>query len=89
MRNTTRNMTVILGLLFFVFIRPCHSEQILILGNYKKPPKNYLEDSREKVILIEIMDYIDWKIPQGFQYELYPWTRPYRDYRIVHEPGKA
>lgn len=70
------------GLLALMFFLTCSAqlsaEQITIFGNYNKPPKYYLQGNEPKGILIEIMKYVDEKLPQDFSYKLYPWKRSYQ-----------
>ena len=54
-------------------------DPIVIFGNDEKPPKNYLENDQPIGILIEIMQYADQRLPQSFEYRLYPWNRAYRN----------
>lgn len=64
----------------------CIAKDIIIYGNENKPPKYFLEDAQAKGILIDIMKYVDAKLPSNFKYELYPWKRAYH-YAQNHKGG--
>ncbi len=79
MNKTTKLILPLIVFLLFFHAGFCFGEQILILGNHKKPPKNYLENDKPKGILIEIMNYVDQKLSLSFEYKLSPWKRVYLD----------
>ncbi|MGJ8681808.1 substrate-binding periplasmic protein, partial [Paraglaciecola sp.] len=62
-------------LALYCFSSALLSNEIIIYGNENKAPKYYFEDKKAKGILIDIMRYVDSKLPETFNYELYPWKR--------------
>lgn len=67
------------AILLLLCALPCLSESILIFGNAKKPPKNYLQEGQPRGTIIAIMRYADERLPESFEYHLYPWERAYRN----------
>ncbi|MCG7898344.1 MAG: transporter substrate-binding domain-containing protein [Candidatus Thiodiazotropha lotti] len=69
--------------LFFILLPlsalTAQCDEIVILGNYDKPPKIYLENGYPRGFLIEIMQYLERKLPYNFKYQLYPWRRAYKN----------
>jgi polar amino acid transport system substrate-binding protein len=65
-------------LLLLTLSLPCAADSIIIFGNANKNPKVYLEDKRPRGTLVEIMKYVDQRLPENFTYELYPWSRSYQ-----------
>ncbi|MCG8015184.1 MAG: transporter substrate-binding domain-containing protein [Candidatus Thiodiazotropha sp. 'RUGA'] len=72
---------LILQSLLLVILLPltAQCDEILILGNYDKPPKIYLKDGNPQGFLIEIMQHLEQKLPYNFKYQLYPWRRAYKN----------
>jgi len=66
-----------MGALLLFHGAPCFSEEIIIMGNYDKPPKYYLENNEAEGILIDIMKYVDRNVDQSFRFKQYPWKRAY------------
>lgn len=69
--------TSLIMLVTLTFSPQCFGEAIVIMGNENKPPKVYIEQGEAKGILVDIMKYIDDRIPQAFEFELMPWKRAF------------
>jgi len=67
----------ILLLLILSILTSIQAQRIPIYGNETKMPKIWLENNQAEGILIEIMKYADSKLPENFEYELYPWARAF------------
>jgi polar amino acid transport system substrate-binding protein len=63
----------------FCYCNLCFAEEIIIRGNFDKPPKIYQESGKAEGILIDIMKYIDQNMSQSFKYKLSPWKRAYEN----------
>jgi len=72
-----RYLSLFVCALFIAYGSQCFSEEVIIMGNYDKPPKYYLENKEAKGILIDIMKYVDQNMSHSFAYRLYPWKRAY------------
>lgn len=85
MKRLYQLIAFIPGIVLFSHCGLSFAEEIIIMGNYDKPPKIYLKDGNAKGVLIDIMNYIDQNLPQSFDYQLFPWKRAYRN--ALNEQG--
>lgn len=79
MNRVYRLIALIPGIVFISHFGLSFADEIIIMGNYDKPPKIYLENGEAKGVLIDIMKYVDKNLPQTFTYQLFPWKRAYRN----------
>ena len=53
------------------------AQEIVILGNAETYPKIGLRNERPEGILVDILEYVDERMPENLRIELYPWKRAY------------
>ena len=76
--NNFKNINILLLIaISLINVTTACCDDLLIFGNYAKPPKYYLENKVPKGILIDIMRYVETETDYSFDIQLYPWKRAY------------
>ncbi|MES9936555.1 MAG: transporter substrate-binding domain-containing protein [Sedimenticola sp.] len=78
MNDMYRFISCVFFILIFFISSPVNGSEITIFGNSSKPPKIYLENNQPKGILVDILKYIDERVPVEFKIKLMPWKRAYQ-----------
>lgn len=75
---TTRSLFVaVLSCLLFLSVAHA-GDAIVIYGNERKPPKNWVEDKKARGIIVDMMRWISKESGQEFNFDFYPWKRAYK-----------